>query len=207
MDYARALTHKIARGLPSSVDFEELVGFANLGLSEAAAKFQSDLGVAFTTYAYYRIRGAVFDGIRKMTWLPPAARNKTARMDAQDELMQASIGEVDINASAEETATEFRDIVRGLGAVFLLSEATQDGNELDPADEESASAVAERRDMAARVRAALDELEEEQAEIVRQLYFEHRSMTEVARGLGVNKSTVSRAHKRAIEHLREALST
>ena len=64
MDYARALTHKIARGLPSNVDFDELVGFANLGLTEAAMKFQPDLGVAFTTFAYYRIRGAVFDGLR-----------------------------------------------------------------------------------------------------------------------------------------------
>ena len=206
MDYARALTHKIARRLPPSVDFEELVGFAYLGLTEAAVKFQPDMGVAFTTFAYYRIRGAVFDGLRKMTWLPPAARQKTTQISAEDELMQTSIGEVDLNASAEDTANEFRNIVRSLGAVFLLSEAAEDGGELDPADENSAADVAERRDLAQQVRAALEQLSSEQADIVRLLYFEHQSMTDVAASLGVNKSTVSRAHRRAIEQLREALS-
>ncbi|MFT4538976.1 MAG: RNA polymerase sigma factor for flagellar operon FliA [Planctomycetota bacterium] len=207
MDYARALTHKIARGLPPSVDFDELIGFANVGLTEAAVKFQPDLGVAFTTFAYYRIRGAVFDGLRKMTWLPPAARKKTTLQGAEDELMQTGIGEVDLNASAEDTANEFRNIVRNLGAVFLLSEASDDGGELDPTDESSAADEAEKRDLAAKVREALTCLTTEQADIVRLLYYEHQSMTDVAASLGVNKSTVSRAHKKAIEQLRDALST
>ena len=202
VDYARALTHKIARRLPASVDFDELVGYALQGLVEAANKYRADVGVAFTTFSYYRIRGAVFDGLRKMTWLPPEVRNKNSRDNAVDELVSDGLGQTDLTASAEELAKEFRDAVKSLGAVFLLSEASEEG-ELEPSDETSAADVAEKRDMARRVREALGSLAPEDVELLTALYFEGRSMTEVAAERGVNKSTVCRAHRRAIEELRE----
>lgn len=206
LSYARALAHKIAAQLPPSVDRDELVGFAQLGLTQAAQAYDPDLGVAFTTFSYYRIRGAVFDGLRKMTWLPPAARKSVARQDAQDSLCEDGLGQVDVDATEEELAREFQAAVRSLGAVFLLGDADEDQNS-EPVDPTSAAEEAEKRDAIARVREAIGGLDEKQANIVRMLYFEHLSTTEVAARLGVNKSTVSRAHARAIETLREALVT
>lgn len=203
LDYARALTHKIARRLPPSVDFEELCGFAYVGLTEAANKFQADLGVAFTTFSYYRIRGAVFDGLRKMTWLPPESRRRSNQESHEDDLLRSSNVGGDPAAGPEDLAAEFQDVVRSLGAVFLLSEASDDGTELDPEDPTSAADAAERVDLAQRVREALARLDEREQRVLTELYFEHRSMTDVAAEMGVNKATISRVHRRAVETLRE----
>src|SRR5947207_1166034 len=63
-NYARALALKLRRALQlSHEDREELTAAAALGLVEAAEKFDPSRGVAFSTFAFYRIRGAMFDAI------------------------------------------------------------------------------------------------------------------------------------------------
>ena len=62
----RSLAWKIHCKLPRSVDLEDLVCYGQIGLVEAARDFDSSRGGQFTTYAYYRIRGAILDGMSKM---------------------------------------------------------------------------------------------------------------------------------------------
>jgi len=49
---------------------EELVALGNTGLAEAAQRFDDTRGATFATYAWYRVQGAIVDGLRKMTQLP-----------------------------------------------------------------------------------------------------------------------------------------
>ena len=51
------------------------------GLLEAAQRYDDRHGVAFTTFAYYRVRGAMFDGLRSMGWLP---RSEYARCGSRN---------------------------------------------------------------------------------------------------------------------------
>ena len=56
------------------------------GLLEAAERFDETRGVAFTTFSYYRIRGAIFDGLRQLGWMN---RSQWARYSAHaNELLQ-----------------------------------------------------------------------------------------------------------------------
>ena len=64
----RSLALRIYRGLPVKVDLEDLIAYGELGLAEAARDFDPDQGNQFSTFAYYRIRGAIYDGVAKMTW-------------------------------------------------------------------------------------------------------------------------------------------
>jgi RNA polymerase sigma factor for flagellar operon FliA len=43
---------------------EDYVGYGWCGLLEAAQRFDAARGIAFSTFAFYRIRGAVIDGAR-----------------------------------------------------------------------------------------------------------------------------------------------
>jgi RNA polymerase sigma factor FliA len=45
---------------------EDLVAYGHQGLLEAALRFEQERGASFRTFAYYRVRGAMIDGIRKM---------------------------------------------------------------------------------------------------------------------------------------------
>ena len=69
----RSLAKRIHRGLPSHVEFEDLVSYGQAGLAEAARSFDPEVGSQFSTFAYYRIRGAIYDGLAKMKLVQPFA--------------------------------------------------------------------------------------------------------------------------------------
>src|SRR5262249_3784012 len=52
------------------VEYDELVALGNAGLAQAARRFDPSRGVPFPAFAWYRVQGAVIDGMRQMTQLP-----------------------------------------------------------------------------------------------------------------------------------------
>ncbi len=66
----RHVLGRIASGLPSFVDTDNLESAGMVGLVEAAANFDASRGVAFSTFASYRIRGAIYDELRRNCPLP-----------------------------------------------------------------------------------------------------------------------------------------
>lgn len=198
--YAEALATDIAKKLPSHVEREELVGFAMVGLAEAAASFDVTRGVSFETFAYYRIRGAVFDGLRKMAWLPPRTR-QTVVMQAGSDLVAedaAGAAQGDLSQACRVLSQATRDI----GAVFL---ASQLGDFDDDETTESAAAVCEHRESIDRLVGAVETLPQADQDLIKSLYVEQLSMGECGQMLGVNKATISRRHAKVISKLREAL--
>ncbi|MGH9630030.1 MAG: sigma-70 family RNA polymerase sigma factor, partial [Bryobacteraceae bacterium] len=64
--YSHAIAAEILKKLPPAVDRDDVIGAAELGLVEAVRNFDASRSVLFKTFAYYRIRGAVYDALRKM---------------------------------------------------------------------------------------------------------------------------------------------
>src|SRR5206468_4279555 len=73
MGLVRALAWKIHQKLPRHVELDDLYGYGCVGLAEAARSFDDHRGIEFTTFAYYRIRGAILDGLSKMSWFSAAS--------------------------------------------------------------------------------------------------------------------------------------
>lgn len=67
--YVRSIAGKIKKSVPKEISFEELYDYGIIGLLEAADRFDQTQGAHFTTFAYYRIRGAIYDGLRRMGWM------------------------------------------------------------------------------------------------------------------------------------------
>lgn len=65
---ARKMAYQKKRVLPNFIDVEDLESAAFLGLVEAANRFKEDRGVAFSTFAYPRIFGAIHDWLREQGW-------------------------------------------------------------------------------------------------------------------------------------------
>ena len=80
--FVKSITAKIRRGLPEHIEFDDLIDYGMIGLLEAASRYDSDAGAHFMTFAYYRIRGAIYDGLRQMGWLS-RSQYKRARFEAQ----------------------------------------------------------------------------------------------------------------------------
>ncbi|MDR2101705.1 MAG: sigma-70 family RNA polymerase sigma factor, partial [Treponema sp.] len=92
---------KVAVGMPHNVEFDDLVGFGVFGLLDAIDKFDPDKNVKFKTYAVTRIRGAIFDELRTIDWVPRSVRQKTREVEEAIGSLEAQLGRT---ASDQEIA-------------------------------------------------------------------------------------------------------
>ncbi len=69
-----AIARTVGRTLPPVVELADLVHDGVLGLLESTRRFDPSRGVDFRTYAGYRIRGAILDGLRARDPLPRSLR-------------------------------------------------------------------------------------------------------------------------------------
>ena len=71
---------RFAPNVPAFLSRDDLKGAAMTGLMEAANRFDPARGFQFKTFAEHRMRGAVFDEIRRMDWFPRSMREKQTKL-------------------------------------------------------------------------------------------------------------------------------
>lgn len=209
-DYLVAIVRRLAARLPAHVDIEELLSCGRLGLVEAARRYKFGQGAVFETYAYYRIRGEIFDWLRKMSILPPSVRRWLQRESAVDTVLENRAANLaGCGNGGEEAARRFVNCVRDVGMVCVLSQAPgyDDDNTdgLEPMDETSPCEQAASRELLGRIQESVGDLPSDHRELLKLHYDEGMSLTQIAEKMGVNKSTITRRHAAAIGLLREAL--
>jgi RNA polymerase sigma factor for flagellar operon FliA len=203
--YVRVLAVEVARGLPPHIELEELVACGNLGLVEAAERYQPRYGVTFQTFAYYRIKGAVYDGLRKMG---PMSRTEYARsrfVARANDILQSATDDEQANPgvalSVNDEISTTQSFVDALIPVYLLS--LDDTNLPEVADDsENTLDRIQHDELVSLTRSLVKELPDDERELIDKIYFSHQPMVEVAKSLGVSKSWGSRLHAKAIKHLR-----
>src|SRR5207247_9377486 len=76
----RNVVGRLAMTLPPHVDGEDLYSAGLGGLLNAIRQYDPTAGTAFETYARLRIRGAVFDELRRMAWVPRSVHTKARKV-------------------------------------------------------------------------------------------------------------------------------
>ena len=75
------LARRLHRTLADEADLDELVSAGMLGLLHAAEGFDTGRGLAFSTYAATRIRGAMLDELRRIDPLTRTARERVRHVE------------------------------------------------------------------------------------------------------------------------------
>jgi RNA polymerase sigma factor for flagellar operon FliA len=202
----RSLALKVHRALPRRVDLDDLIGYGQVGLVEAAREFDPARGTRFASFAYYRIRGAIYDGLAKMTGMSRGhyqhVRYERAANEALDESSQAG-------GESESDLTWLRDISRTLAVIHLVSHLDLPGSALEASIIDSARfgpmAQAMKNEQAQKVVDLVGKLADDEAAMVRAVYFEGLAMQEAGQRLGISKSWASRLHAKAIDRLASML--
>ncbi|MCS6913570.1 MAG: sigma-70 family RNA polymerase sigma factor [Myxococcales bacterium] len=206
----RSIARRLCKQMPG-IDLEDLVGFGMQGLLEAAQRYDRRHGVVFSTFAYYRVRGAMFDGVRAMGWLP---RGEYARLRFE-ERANALLENLSARASAELEAAEGKDpleqeaeqlasALSGVATVFVTLMGSL--NQTTLLDERPAPLEQiEQRQLAERLRRALSRLPDKERRLIDLYYFGDQTLEQVGAELGLSKSWTSRLHARAVALLREEL--
>jgi RNA polymerase sigma factor for flagellar operon FliA len=83
----RSLALKIHRQVPPQVELDDLIAYGQLGLAEAAVEYDHERGIQFSTYSYYRIRGAIFDGLSKMSWISRSRYNRLRKQQQAEQVL------------------------------------------------------------------------------------------------------------------------
>jgi RNA polymerase sigma factor (sigma-70 family) len=175
---------------------EELVGWGWLGLRIALRQFDPGLGYRFSTYACYRIKGAIRDGVRDENPVPKRLLTLQRKIADAENQLGASLGRLpqlaEVAEHLGETLAPLELLLPRLTTpasvdeMLSLSAANGSGvasalvDDADPADD----AVMELRSEA--VRAALAELGEAEREAVTLLVWENRSLAEARRMTGLS---------------------
>lgn len=200
----QSLARKLAAQLVG-VEREDLIALGREGLIQAAQRYDSSRGVAFSTFAYYRIRGAMFDGVRRSGVVTQRSRRRRRRTFAEraDEYLEPHAADPpppDAAAAAEKLATMVADLTTS----FLLCSSRDVAGEPDTTLPDPAQ-VAEAHEELALVRGRMALLPEPEQALLRLMYFEDLTMLEAAEMLGMSKGWASRLHARALERLRKEL--
>jgi len=200
MPYASSIAGRVCQTLSSAVDYEDVLCNARLGLLEAAKRFDVAEKVDFRTFAYYRIKGAIYDGLRRSGWLPRTLYAKLKFEEAANEYLQhkstSAVKSVDFNAEDEAAET-----VNTLASIYIISLDASD--DFDVADEhavdvEQKSEFAEVRHY---MREAISTLPDKEKQLVKMYYFQNKTLEDIGDKLKLSKSWTSRLHARALSLL------
>lgn len=211
---------RIGAHLPKNVQREDIRSLGFFGLFDALKKFEPERDLKFDTYASFRIRGTIMDGLRKEDWLPRSTREKTKKIeqaiqmltqDLQREPTAEEIGQcvdmsrhdveeilkdhlfsniLSIEEKSGENSEDFRE---GIGHSII------DNQQLTP--EESIVKGEHYEELAQ----AIQHLNKNEQFVVSLFYYDELTFTEIGHVLNLTTSRISQIHKQAIFKLRHVL--
>jgi RNA polymerase sigma factor for flagellar operon FliA len=206
----RHLAQQVRKRLPSWVEMDDLIGYGQLGLLQAARDFDPERGNKFSTFAFYRIRGSIYEGVNKLMWFRASRSPESKYGPMADDLLETS-SEQSPAAGSTDLAAEASWLGRmtaSLAMIYLVS-AGDEGKPLDVIDSKTAapwSGLADSESKAKLVE-ALEKLPPDAAALLRAVYYEDRTLQEAADRLGISKSWASRMHAKALEQLAQKLGS
>jgi RNA polymerase sigma factor for flagellar operon FliA len=205
----RTLAWTVHQRLPGQVELDDLIAYGQIGLAQAARDFNPSAGSLFSTYAWYRVRGAIIDGLAKMSWFSrhhyharkyERMAQDLLELEAQDsQKVTGTSGDASWtgNVSVSLSVVYFASLEGGAGSSELLS--IPDNASGSPEDD------AIGRETRQLVHEMIQALPAEAGQLVRAVYFEGKTLQEAADRLGVSKSWASRLHAKALQRLAVAM--
>lgn len=208
----RYIADRIAAKLPPSVERDDLYGAGVIGLIEAADRFDPARGIAFTTFAELRVRGAILDSLREIDWASRAARRRSREVQNAYTSIEEQLGRP---ATEEEVATRLkmslRDLhetlaeMQGLTFADLNQKDGETGLDILESVRDSADSPLEqyqKEEQREHLSQAIDKLPERERQIIALYYLEELTLKEIGEVLGITEGRVSQLRSQAITRLR-----
>lgn len=210
---------RIAVGLPKNISRDDLTSLGMMGLFDALNKFDINRDLKFDTYASFRVRGAILDGLRKEDWLPRSAREKAKKLESQIESLEQKLMR---HATPEEVAAHMNLPVEEVYQTFqehFFSNVLSINEQLDQEESEGKSFVIrddntktpEQQTVHVELLGDLAEnikkLNEKEQLVISLFYSEELTLTEIGEILDLSTSRISQIHSKALFKLRKLLSS
>jgi RNA polymerase sigma factor for flagellar operon FliA len=203
LSVVEAVLHHVGRRLPAHVSREDLASAGKVALVESLLRFDGPPAEA-RAYCYARVRGAVFDELRR---LDPLSRRTRARVNLVARATHNLTGELGREPADFEVAQATGLTV---GAVreaerFAVADTCpleSDGLEVHDHAAPCPAESAAKGDTVSSVDAALGRLAPNQALALRRYYLEDATLDAIARELGVSRERARQVREAGEKKLR-----
>jgi RNA polymerase sigma factor FliA len=202
----------------ASVQLEDLLSCGAIGLLEAFDRFEPSRGIKFTTYAEYRIRGAMYDALRTQDTFTRRRRQLARRVQLSTEEVRRK---VDREPTPKEVASymgiSLDEYWAAIDRVKPINHVSIDGT----SNEEDGRPLLEKimtnpnnnadvqitiAEVKHQLRTAIEQLPERQRQCVMMYYGKEMSLAEIAAVYGITVSRVSQVLSDSRTRLRKKLA-
>ncbi|MFC0524164.1 FliA/WhiG family RNA polymerase sigma factor [Pontibacillus salicampi] len=212
--------HRIAAHLPQSVSKEDIKSLGLYGLYDAIEKFDITRDLKFDTYASFRIRGAIMDGLRKEDWLPRSVRDKSKKIESTAEQLEQSLqrppSSAEIASVLGVTEQEVESVMKDtlFANVLSMEEKPKDmkdnhkegiGYSIPDTNETTPDMNVVQEENYQELEEGIKQLNEKEQLVISLFYTEELTLTEIGQVLGLTTSRISQIHARALFKLRTIL--
>lgn len=214
----KKVVHRLSGRLPKDVDVREMLNSGIIGLVDALEKYDPRHDTNFSTYAQFRIRGAILDSFRSQDWLPRSLRFKSHKIELAYRRIEQKLGrpatDEEVAADLGISVDELQKLLGEVGSIVMLSFEELGfghGEERFHADEWLPSKAqdplhrlmgSEKISLIAR---ALDRLPEKERLVISLYFYEELNLKEIGEILGVTESRASQIRSRALIRLKNFL--
>jgi RNA polymerase sigma factor FliA len=214
------VARQVMRTLTVDIEIDDLVSAGSMGLINAIDSFDRSRGLAFSTYAAPRIRGAILDDLRRSDSVPRSIRRKQRQLAGAEEALSGKLDrqpmdrEMAIQLGVDiETLWRWRSDTNEAIQVSLDQPITTgSGGTAMPADliEGSTGVLTEddvnHREEVGVLRDEILHLKERERIVLSLYYFEELKLHEIAKVLGLTESRVSQIRSKALGTLRSRMA-
>jgi RNA polymerase sigma factor for flagellar operon FliA len=215
----KTVVGRLAMSLPSHVDPEDLYSSGLVGLLNAVRQYDPLAGSSFESYAKVRIRGAIFDELRRLDWIPRSVHEKARKVQGAMEKLEQKLGRLpkdeEIAKAMELTPAQFEELQGEIRpATFICLDSlvgSDEDNETtrhewvaDGTHEAPDDTVAQ-KELTRVIADRIEQLPEMQRKVLALYYFEDMRLREIAETFGVTESRICQIHSQAILAIRNYL--
>ncbi|WP_156965158.1 FliA/WhiG family RNA polymerase sigma factor [Pontibacillus litoralis] len=211
---------RISAHLPQSVSKEDIKSLGLVGLYDAIEKFDTKRDLKFDTYASFRIRGAIMDGLRKEDWLPRSVRDKSKKIEQVSEQLEQQLQRPPTSKEIAQQLGLAPEEVEGIVKDTLLANVlsmeekpkdNQDHNEGIGHSVPDTSMITPmtnviKEENYEELAAAIQQLNDKEKTVISLFYDEELTLTEIGTVLELTTSRISQIHTKALFKLRNILS-
>ena len=214
------VARQVYRNLSTEADIGELVSSGTIGLMGALENFDVSRGLAFSTFATPRIRGAMLDELRRQDHVPRSVRRKTRDIGGAREALMRDLGRMpeDREIAAHmgvdvETLWRWQADVEGTVIVPLERAAAEGDGQWTSSPEDTLFDTEEltvdeqlnHEQEVGLLKEALVTLKEQERTVLALYYYEELKLHEIATILRLTESRVSQIRSKALLKLRVEL--
>jgi RNA polymerase sigma factor for flagellar operon FliA len=211
------IARRIHRRLPVRANLEDLVSSGIVGLISAVDHFDPAHSAKLETYAEYKIRGAIFDGLRGLDWGPRRLRQRAKQIEAAicaaEHRLYRSPSEEEIAEELGLSVKKYRGWLVKVQGLNLLNLGTpehgdEDDNRRDLIcfmsgdEEELPSRLLERSELKRLLADAISNLPAIEKTVLSFYYYEEMTLLEISKIILRHESRIAQLKAQAILRLR-----